>query len=143
MAEGLSVLFRIGRLPTMITPASEKIGEALALFLDRVAAKELAGDLGIPPETRVHYEVKFLDDIVESEETVPVHLSIRGEKNIAKPLHDKLRSLFTGDQLIQHRDYLAELAASLGIHTRVCTNVAPFPVQLNIYVRSESGEKFD
>jgi hypothetical protein len=136
MAEVLTVLFKIGHLPSMTKPKPSVIENALKRFLhETVSAAELGKELSIPPDTEVRYEVKWLSEIVEDPGTLPIHLSIRGPQHIAEPLHDKLRLGLADGRWDVDKAQLSAFADDLGIARDV-------PTQFKIYVRSPSGEKF-
>jgi hypothetical protein len=137
MAETLTVLFKIGHLPGTIKPTPAVIEKALSRFLNEsVSAKQLANELSIPADTKVQYEVKWLDEIVEDPATLPIHLSIRGPRSIAGSLHDKLKSGLVDGGWRVNKDHFTELAAALGIPRNQATD-------FRLYVRSPTGEKFD
>jgi hypothetical protein len=137
MSETLSVLIKVGRLPSMVKPTPSAIENALLRLLHEIIpAKELGPELGIPPDTPVHYEVKWLDEIVEDTRKIPLHLSIRGPKQIAGPLHDKLQAGLVEGRWKINMDHFDELAAQMGIPRGV-------PTDFKFYVRSPEGEKFD
>ena len=137
MAETLTVLFKIGRLPTMAKPTPSVIENALKRFLhETIAAKELGPELGIASDTQVRYEVKWIDEIVENPGKVPIHLSIRGPRSIAEPLHDKLKAGLAEGRWNINRSHFSEFAANLGIPPEV-------PAEFKLYVRSPTGDKFD
>jgi hypothetical protein len=137
MAEVLTVLFKIGRIPSMTKPAPSVIENALKRFLhETIAAKELAPELGISSDTQVRYEVKWVDELVEDPGKIPIHLSIRGPRSIAEPLHDKLKAGLAEGRWTINRDHFKEFAADLGIPHEL-------PTEFKLYVRSPSGEKFD
>lgn len=137
MAETLTVQFKIGHLPGTTKPAPAVIEKALSRFLNEtISAKQLATELSIPADTKVQYEVKWLDEIVEDPATLPIHLSIRGPRSIAGSLHDKLKSGLANGGWKANKDHFAEFAAALGIPRNQAT-------EFKLYVRSPSGEKFD
>jgi hypothetical protein len=137
MKEALSVMIKVGRLPGMAKPTPGAIENALVRLLhETIPARELGPELGIPDDTPVHYEVKWLDEIVEEAGKIPLHVSIRGPKSIAGPLHDKLRAGLVEGRWKIISTHFDHLAAEMGIPSGV-------PTDFKFYVRSPDGEKFD